>query len=1136
MSSFPPAEDTADAPLSDVVALIVLAPSERGERVVGRWETLASVLKQATPPRLIIVVETSLDGTLEAEVVQDVSDQVLPRLFPNVTDSGCVQSEELPRVIRFYSRGAQRFGSAIREALDAVPQAQKCSWMWLLHDDMVAHPDALEILLAAGKSGESVGAVGPKQVHFGAPDQLLEIGIDATSKGRRVYVVEPDEIDQGQHDRRDDVLAVGTAGMLVRSSAWKAVGGLDPALGPFGDGLEFGRRLWRSGYRVTVAPQAVVEHAQASYGHDSEGRSSFAARRTAQMYNWGLALPRLQFVAFILGAPFLSLGRSFARLFSRNPSLAFGELAAYVRLVGMTPALLRARARLRLVATVPRSALTSLEASPLEIARYRRNSRKIRAKGVDTEVILDPAALGALGRHRSRATGAFIAMMSVAIVVSAFAWYPFRSGFEGGAWGALPSKWTVLVAQAWSGWQISGDGLAGPASPLLVPLSIITAPFALLGISPQTFAYFMVFASLPLAAWGGWSLASSFTRSTTIRVAVAALWATSGSALMPLMFGDLAAISAYLALPLVVVGLVRGLRPPVTLVAHGIEDLVAVAPRNAVSWLGLAGLGAVVVVSAAPITLLILPVVVLVIFVRTDAQWQRARVLPGSLRPRGVMLWAALASVVVPGLVVVAPSLVAQILRGDTESFLTWVLGTSLGSADMGLLVGLPASLLTPGSEAGVLEAITGGSFPVALSIGGALSGMVLVLWALCAAIVASIRQTPQRSLVVGSWLFGLALSGLALTQAWVGPGAEQVSVVLVAGASLSYAMAVSASYTNYSITVSQLVPVRDTAGRWSRGLPTAVASVVAVVSAVSLLILGPVGSLASDSPFVRPAASPLIPVIAQEAQNGSRAARLLTVQLTDGEVKADLMRGVGVQQADLRVPPEPVSTATQAAANANEDLLSIVATMTSRPTPRTSEGLADHGIDIVMLSSQSDEFSSIQSVLDATGGLERIGNLEGSTMWRVRPDGRLPARVSLITAGSDASASETIVPVQGGSVRVKTGIDEDVEGTIVLAETADPGWTASLGGVPLVAVDDPSSERGWRQAFELPSGGGELEVTYRAPYLFWWWSGTALTLSIVALMALPRSLRRRSIEPWVDQEVTAAPSEDDLTEREQDE
>ena len=152
------------ASLSDVVALIVLAPKERGERVVGRWETLASVLRQATPPRLVIVVETSLDGTLEPEVVQDVSDQVLPRLFPEIKDGGGRPGEELPRIIRFYSRGAQRFGSAIREALDAVPEARKCSWMWLLHDDMVANTNALETLLAAGQSGESVGAVGPKQV------------------------------------------------------------------------------------------------------------------------------------------------------------------------------------------------------------------------------------------------------------------------------------------------------------------------------------------------------------------------------------------------------------------------------------------------------------------------------------------------------------------------------------------------------------------------------------------------------------------------------------------------------------------------------------------------------------------------------------------------------------------------------------------------------------------------------------------------------------------------------------------------------------------------------------------------------------------------------------------------------------
>ena len=1122
------------ASLSDVVALIVLAPKERGERVVGRWETLASVLRQATPPRLVIVVETSLDGTLEPEVVQDVSDQVLPRLFPEIKDGGGRPGEELPRIIRFYSRGAQRFGSAIREALDAVPEARKCSWMWLLHDDMVANTNALETLLAAGQAGESVGAVGPKQVHYGAPDQLLEIGIDATSKGRRVYVVEPDEIDQGQHDRRDDVLAVGTAGMLVRSAAWKAVGGLDPALGPFGDGLEFGRRLWHSGYRVVVAPRAVVEHAQASYGHDTEGRSSFAARRTAQMYNWGLALPRLQFVAFIIGAPFLSLARSFARLFTRTPSLAFGELAAYVRLVGMTPALLRARARLQRVSTVPRSALSTLEASPLEITKHRRNSRKIRAKGVDTEVVLDSAALGALRRHRARAAGGFIGLMSAAIIVSVFAWYPFRTGLVGGQWGSLPSKWSVLVAQAWSGWQITGDGLVGPPSPLLAPLSIVTAPFALLGISPQTFAYFLVFAALPLAAWGGWSIASSFTRSTTVRVGLAALWATSGSALMPLMFGNLAALCAYLALPLVVVGLLRGLRPPVALVSHGVEDLVSIAPRNTVSWLGLAGLGSVFVVVAAPIALVVLPVVALLLFVSTDSQWVLIGAWRGTVRPRGVTRWAALAAVTVPGLVVVAPSLVAQLLRGDPQAFLGWALGTSFGSADVGLLAGLPAALPLANPDSGFMEAVAAGSFPVLLIVGGSLSGIALVVWSLAVVLHASWKSPPLRPMIVGSWGFGLTLSVLALLQAWFGTDTAQVSPLLIAGASLSFVVAVGASYANYSLTVAQLVPVTDHAGRWARGLPAGVGSVAALLSAVSLLVLGPVGSAVGGSQFVQSAPSPLIPVIAQEAQNGPRAARLLTVTLADGEVQADLMRGVGIQQADLRALPAPTSTVTLAATQAHSNLASVIATMTARPTARTSSGLADHGIDIVMLSANSEDFSAIQSVLDATGGLERIGNLDGSTMWRVRPEGGLPARVSLITVGDGGDVATS--PVDSGSVRVKTTIAEDASGVIVMAETADPGWTASLDGVPLTVAEDPSSEVGWRQAFELPSGGGNLEITYRAPYLNWWWAGAGLTLTIVALMALPRSFRRRSVEPWDDQNVGSDPSEGGFTEGEADE
>src|SRR5690606_41840409 len=85
-----------------------------------------------------------------------------------------------------------------------------------------------------------------------------------TPLGRRMTGIDDDEIDQGQHDARDDVLAVGLAGALVRRTVWQELGGTDPEYGPFGDGLDLCRRARLAGHRVRVVPSAVVRHAQAS--------------------------------------------------------------------------------------------------------------------------------------------------------------------------------------------------------------------------------------------------------------------------------------------------------------------------------------------------------------------------------------------------------------------------------------------------------------------------------------------------------------------------------------------------------------------------------------------------------------------------------------------------------------------------------------------------------------------------------------------------------------------------------------------------------------------------------------------------------------------------------------------------------
>jgi GT2 family glycosyltransferase len=136
-------------------------------------------------------------------------------------------------------------------------------WLWLLHDDCAPRPDALERLLAAVETAPSVGVAGCKQVDWDDDQRILDVGLTTTRGGARVSVADRNEVDQGQHDERSDVLAVSTAGMLVRRDLWTRLGGADPTLAHARDDLDLGRRAHLAGHRVVVVPGAVVAHAAA---------------------------------------------------------------------------------------------------------------------------------------------------------------------------------------------------------------------------------------------------------------------------------------------------------------------------------------------------------------------------------------------------------------------------------------------------------------------------------------------------------------------------------------------------------------------------------------------------------------------------------------------------------------------------------------------------------------------------------------------------------------------------------------------------------------------------------------------------------------------------------------------------------
>jgi len=165
------------------------------------------------------------------------------------------------------------FGDAIWAAIQTLPAptSPENEWLWILHDDCAMHPDALKKLLEALEEKPQAIMAGPKLLGWHDKSHLLEVGVSIASDGARWTGLEPHEYDQGQHDGVHDVLAVSTAGALVRRDAFVELGGFDPNLSLFRDDVDFGWRARVAGHSVIAVSEAKGFHAQAAA---SERRSA----------------------------------------------------------------------------------------------------------------------------------------------------------------------------------------------------------------------------------------------------------------------------------------------------------------------------------------------------------------------------------------------------------------------------------------------------------------------------------------------------------------------------------------------------------------------------------------------------------------------------------------------------------------------------------------------------------------------------------------------------------------------------------------------------------------------------------------------------------------------------------------------
>jgi GT2 family glycosyltransferase len=497
-----------------VTAVIV---SHDGERWIPR---LLSALEAGTiaPDRVVCVDTASVDSSPALLVAAFGADAVVHA--PRSTGFGAAVALGLA------APDSSRRGR--HAAVTGTSAATADGWVWLLHDDCAPAPDALERLLETATNDSTIGVVGARMRSWPRGRRLLEVGVTITGTGRRDTGLEPGEYDQGQHDEVRTVLAVSSAGMLVRRAVWDELGGFEPALPLFRDDVDFGWRASRAGWRVVVAPAAVVFHSEASTrgARDiacTSGSPHRADRRAALFTLLANAPPRSlpwQYLRLVGGSVLRALGYLVGKL----PSAALDEAAALTATVLRPGGILAARAARRRFAAVEARQLRPL--FPPWPAPYLDGLDAVLSRFGGS---LRRADSGPTTRRRLRSAPLLVTGLLVVAALVAARGLLGAGLLHGGSLLPAPggaSDWWRLYGQTRHG-GVHGSDLV--TAPYVVALG--TAGAVLLGKAWLVVDVLMVLA-VPLAAAGAYAASVRLVGSVPVR-----LWMAATYGLVPVVTG-----------------------------------------------------------------------------------------------------------------------------------------------------------------------------------------------------------------------------------------------------------------------------------------------------------------------------------------------------------------------------------------------------------------------------------------------------------------------------------------------------------------------------------------------------------------------------------------------------------------------
>ncbi|MEV0323929.1 glycosyltransferase family 2 protein [Streptomyces sp. NPDC050658] len=1027
----------------------------------ARWlpDALAGLLGQERPVQNAVAADTgSADDSARLVTEAFGPDRVLhlarrsgfgTAVDEAVRTAGVLTPEELP-----YLKRPSGWDPVTRSWRDdaydmpELPHGEPEQWLWLLHDDCAPEPGALAELLRVveneREAGKDVAIVGPKLRGWYDRRQLLEVGVSIANSGRRWTGIDRREQDQGQHDHVRPVLSVSTAGMLIRRDVFDQLGGFDRRLPLMRDDVDLCWRAQNAGHRVLVAPDAVVRHAEASSRErrtvDCVGRTSTSPHRVDKAgASYALLVnARTAVLPWVLLR--LVVGtvlRTVAYLVGKVPGQAVDEVA------GLLGTLLRPGrilgARKQRGKPVPEAA----EMRPLfppPGATVRATVEQVAGNIVGRS---DPEAVMGAGRHGAVESGPggddadFLEVEQFARLK--------RIARKPGPMLFVVLLFVSLIACR----QLLGSGaLAGGA--------LLPAPADSAGLWDRY-----------LDAWH--PLGTGGTQAAPPYLALVAglsslLFGSTGLAVTVLLVGSvpLAGFAAYFASrPLVESRLLRAWAS----VAYAF--LPAATGALAGGRIGTAVLA------------VLLPLIA------------RAGIAASGLTsPEGTRgswraTWAyallltvatAFTPIVWPIALVLGLALLA-LRRADITAYGLRFLAT-LGTP---LLILAPWSLsLLPFGffrEAG-LEFGAGSASGFDLLGGspggpGTVDGLLLIGIVLAA--LAALLRTERQLAVRTAWviaLVSLVFAALSNGSAWAGPATLAYGIALLAAAALG--------------ADGARTRVAEQSFGWRQPVAVLIAFAAAagpLLVAAGWMIRGADGPLERRDPVQVPA------FVAEESGTQDQARTLVLDSGSPADVSYSLVRGSGSRLGDAELAD---------AGGSNEQLDKIVAHLVAGSGADQADQLGGFAVRYVLVRDGAPR--QMSRVLDATPGLTRLSQEDGSALWRVD---RQVARATIVSESADP------LPVAAGPVELHTNVPAGDEGrTLRLADEADEGWTATLDGRPLTRT----TLDGWAQGFDLPATGGRLDVTYdgSAGHTGWLWAQGAMAVVLVVL-ALPG--RRRDVD-----------------------